>query len=168
MPRLHDLDLLAGGFASGAIFLAKAPFRITFERKADDTVVEARAGMRWLAVRMRRPPARELVLGEALSAAHLALDLLARRGHFAQLDSPMLDHVLWYSASDGVHARFGSISVYDAPRINLVARVLRADGTVDTGPQAPPWHPLLRFYRLSNIAEDPIERFRYLVGEQAA
>lgn len=163
MPRLAGIDLFdPEPPCCGAAFLTTRPFTTGFNFRRDGASVHARRGIRWVVVKLRE----ETSLGDLLAAtqaeAQVGLDLLGRQGLFFELDAPDSNHLLWWPDANGPRLRAAHMTVFEAPKLTLQGKVIRADGSEAPPPPSAPWHPLLRFYRLAHLAEDPIERFRYL------
>jgi hypothetical protein len=162
MPRLGELELIAPNTTCGGAFLTKRTFTAGFDRATADVTVQARKGLRWVVVKLHTRVWPTELLARTLSEAQLTLDLFGRQGQFYELDAPHTDHLLWWEDSSGPRLRAAHLSLFEAPKMNVKTTVIRADGTAAPHPPPTAWHPLLRFYRLAHLTDDPIERFRYL------
>jgi len=134
---------------------------IGFERPLPGGSVHGRKGNRWIVVRLHSGTA-EQAISTARLEAQVALDIIAAKlGEFVELDAPETDNLAWWATADGARLRATHLSLLEAPKFHASLRIGRADGSLV--PEAPTvWHPVLRFYRLAYLTDDPIERFRYL------
>jgi len=146
----------------GAAFLTTRPFTTGFNFNTDAATVHARRGIRWVVVKLREGVPLGDLLAVTQAEAQAGLDLLSRHGLFFKLDTPDTDHLLWWPDSNGPQLRATHLTVFEAPKVMMQGKVTRADGSEAPPPPPAPWRPLLRFYRLAHLAEDAIERFRYL------
>jgi hypothetical protein len=134
---------------------------LNFDRAFPGGSVHGRKATRWIVVRVDSGTI-DRVISQTRSEAQLALDLIAGQfGEFIDLDAPETDNLVWWIGEDGPRLRATHLTLFEAQKPHATFRIGRADGT--TVPEAPAvWHPVLRFYRLAYLTDDPIERFRYL------
>lgn len=156
-----DLGLDSVGYAAGGCFEVDGEVAAHRVKLPSGAVAECFPASRQIRVLLPDRPSWDQVASDAHEAAQQGLDLLAIQGHgIGTLHHGHEGHVLWARRNESVTLR---ISVLEriGIRVSGTGQVIDSEGRErrSTSP-LPRWSPALRYFRLSQAADDVFDAYR--------
>ncbi len=154
-----------GSKKSGGIFeLDKPPNSNQALSVSTDWTVEFQEGLRYVIAHSPLGLSRERTLDEGIDAAQKALDLLCVVEHQRlRVQNFEREHMIWYEEDGRSILRAMTVSGLGLSA-KVAVDITHADGTMEEPDRYPvlPWHECFRYYRLSQVSDDPFDAFRNL------
>jgi hypothetical protein len=148
----------ADGARAGGAFLLDRTVGADAREAINDWVTEVRAGSRLLVTRGPAESSYEAARDASLDSANKALDFLSARGvgdHWIR--NADQEHLVWWH--DGSASVVRALSV---PTLTVAVGPVTVTGGAPVTPPPPQWHESLRYFRLSQTADDLFEAYRNL------
>lgn len=155
---IDGMSFFSGGATAGAAFLLDHAADVDAIEEIAGWTTEIKTGSRLVVTRGPGPSEYESARDNALDAANKGLDFLSARGRgdywIRNADD---EHLVWWME--------GSTSVVRAlsvPTFRIAVGGITVKGGKPVVPPQPVWHESLRYFRLSQTADDLFDAYRNL------